>query len=199
MRARRIRPEMFGSVARVHDRAARGSRLATMAYVAAWLVAATVFVGVVLAVLDDGKPAEVSLPPVHETELDTAAREAGCTLHRARSGDLNPPVVGGLGALPARPGIYDESPGTAALTAALRDGVIVIQFGDLDDSGVDLLRAVQEAVPEGTIVAPNDTGMPFVVAVTAYRRLLGCRRFDDSTVDAIQLFRGRYVGSGPGA
>jgi len=190
---------MFGSVARGHDRAEGGSRLATMAYVAAWLVAATVFVGVVLAVLDDGRPEEVSLPPVHRTELDAAAREAGCTLYRARSGDLNPPVVGGLGALPARPGVHEESPGTAALTAALRDGVIVIQFGDLDDSGVELLRAVQEAVPEGTIVAPNDTGMPFLVAVTAYRRLLGCRRFNDAAVEAIQLFRGRYLGSGPGA
>lgn len=175
-----------------------GSRLATLAYVAAWVVVATVVVGVLLTVLDDGEPEAVSVPPVHETELADAARHAGCVLERADSGErLNPPVVGGHGAAPARPGFYDEAPAPAALVAALRDGVVVVQFRDLDDSGVDLLRTLQAAVPEGTIVAPNDSDMPFVVAVTAYRRLLGCRELSQSSVDAIQLFRGRFVGSGP--
>ena len=79
----------------------------------------------------------------------------------------------------------------------MREGVIVIQFRDVAPSDLDLLRDVQEAVPDGTIVVRNDTGMPFVVAVTAYRRLLGCRTLNQSSVDAIQLFRGRFVGSGP--
>ena len=179
-------------------RAASGSPLATVAYAAAWLVAAAVVIGVLLAVIGDGKPHEVSLPPVRETELDQAARRAGCELHRARAGErLNPQVAGGVGAIPARPGIYETSPGTSALVAALRDGVIVIQYRGLDGDDVDLLRSVQEAVPEGTIVAPNDTAMPFAVAVTSYRRLLGCPDLTDDAVDAIQLFRGRFVGSGP--
>ena len=55
----------------------------------------------------------------------------------------------------------------------MREGVVVMQFRDLSASDLELLRSLQEAVPDGTIVAPNDTGMPFVVAVTAYRRLLG--------------------------
>jgi hypothetical protein len=33
--------------------------------------------------------------------------------------------------------------------------------------------------------------------VTAYRRLLGCRELSQPSIDAIQLFRGRFVGSGP--
>ena len=86
----------------------------------------------------------------------------------------------------------------SSLIAALRDGVVVVQFRGVDESAVDLLHAIQEAVPDGTIVAPNETGRPYIVAVTAYRRLLGCREPNDSTVDAIQLFRGRFVGSGPG-
>jgi hypothetical protein len=179
-------------------RAGDGSRLATLAYAAAWVVAAAVVIGVLLAVIDDDKPHEVSLPPVHETELDKAAREAGCELHRARDGErLNPPVAGGIGAIPARPGVYETSPGASALIAALRDGVIVIQFRGLESDEVSLLHTVQEAVPDGTIVAPNDTGMPFAVAVTSYRRLLGCPRMSDESIDAIQLFRGRFVGSGP--
>jgi len=175
-----------------------GSRLATFAYAAEWMLAATLIIGVLLAALDTNEPAEVSLPPILETELSHAARDAGCELHRARPGErLNPPVLGGVGAMPARPGFYEESPAASSLLAALRDGVIVIQFRNLDGAGIELLHDVQQAVPEGTIVAPNDTGMPFVVAVTSYRRLLGCREFDKSAIDAIQLFRGRFVGSGP--
>ena len=175
-----------------------GSRLATLAYAVAWVTAATLFVSVALAALDSGEPTEVSLPPVLETELGQAARDAGCELHRARPAEaLNPPVTGGIGAMPARPGFYEESPGQPALLGALRDGVVVIQFRNLDDAAVDLLRDVQEALPMGTIVAPNDTGMPFVLAVASYRRLLGCRALDERSIDAIQLFRGRYVGSGP--
>jgi hypothetical protein len=175
-----------------------GSRLATLAYVAAWLVAAAVIVGVLLAVLDSGEPEEVSLPPVHETELDTAAARAGCELQRAHAGELlNPPVLGGAAAAPAAPGFYEESLDGESLLAAMREGVIVIHFRDLSSSEVDLLRDFQEAVPDGTIVVRNETGMPFAVAVTAYRRLLGCRTLNQSSVDAIQLFRGRFVGSGP--
>lgn len=189
---------MYGSDPFDDDRGGGGSRLAVLAYAAAWLVAAAVLVGVLLVVLDGDEPDEVSLPPVHETELAEAARDAGCQLRLAGAGErLNPPVVGGVGARPARPGFYEESPAVSALTAALRDGVVVIQFRDLDAAGVELLEHVQEAVPDGTIVAPNETGMPFTVAVTSYRRLLGCPTLSESTVEAIQLFRGRFVGAGP--
>jgi hypothetical protein len=169
-----------------------------LAYAAAWLVAAGVIVGVLLAVLDGSEPDEVSLPPVQETELTSAAAHAGCELERAEAGErLNPPVMGGAAAAPARPGFYDESPDDESLLAAMREGVIVIHFRDLSESDVDLLREFQEAVPDGTIVVRNATRMPFVVAVTAYRRLLGCRTLNQSSVDAIQLFRGRFLGSGP--
>jgi hypothetical protein len=183
-------------------RRARGrlsrSRLATFVYVAAWLASAAVTVGFLLTVLDSGEPAEVSLPPVHETELGRAAARAGCDLQRAHAGErLNPPVLGGAAAAPAAPGFYDESPSGESLLAAMREGVIVIHFRDLDSSDVDLLRDFQEAVPEGTIVVRNQTGLPFAVAVTAYRRLLGCQTLNHSSLDAIQLFRGRFVGSGP--
>ena len=189
---------MHGSERRGWREGRNGSRLATIAYAAAWLVAATVIVGILLAVLDSGEPNEVSLPPVRETELDTAASHAGCELQRASVGErLNPPVLGGAGTVPARPGFYDESLDGESLLAAMRDGVIVIHFRDLAPSDLDLLREFQEAVPDGTIVVRNDTRMPFVVAVTAYRRLLGCRTLSQSSVDAIQLFRGRFLGSGP--
>jgi hypothetical protein len=181
-------------------RGRNGSRVAMLAYIVSWLVAAAVSVGVALTVLGGDDPQQVSLPPVHETELVQAARSAGCELRRADAGEqLNPSVVGGAGASPAPAGFHEEPLDRASLLAAMREGVIVIQFRDLPASDLELLRSLQEAVPDGTIVTPNDTGMPFVVAVTAYRRLLGCRTLNQSSVDAIQLFRGRFVGSGPDA
>jgi hypothetical protein len=177
-----------------------GSRLATLVYAASWLVAATAIIAGLLVVLGTDEPNEVSLPPVQETELARAARSAGCELRRARAGEqLNPPVVGGTGATPAPAGFYEEPLDPVSLLAAQRSGVIVVQFRDLESDDVDLLHEFQEAVPDGTIVVPNDTGMPFAVAVTAYRRLLGCSELNQSSVDAIQLFRGRFVGSGPDA
>ncbi len=85
------------------------------------------------------------------------------------------------------------------LTAALRRGVIVISYRkDTVDAGRRAqLRALQTAVPDGTIVTPDVSGMRYEVAVAAYRRLLGCGRFTDATIDAIRLFRGRYLGTGP--
>ena len=163
------------------------------------MAAAAAVAALAIAALGGGEPEAVTVPPVEETKLDRAASAAGCELRRARPREqLNPPVSGPASGRSASGGFYDKSPDSASLVAALRRGVIVIQFrGDVDGDRLDELRALQEAVPTGTIVTPNETGMPYEVAVTAYRRLLGCGRLTDATIDAVQLFRGRYVGSGP--
>lgn len=173
---------------------------ATLVYAVAWLVAAGIVVGVVFAIFGNGDET-VSVPPVRETVLIDAATQGRCQLRTARAGErLNPPVDGPAGERAAQPGFYEQPVATAELTAAVRRGIIVIQFrGDLDGDRVDALKTLQAAVPEGTIVAPNGTGMRFEVAVTAYRRLLGCPRFTTASLDAVQLFRGRFVGSGPDA
>ena len=173
-------------------------RNATAVYVAVWLAAAAVVAGAAILVLDDDEPEEVSLPPIRETQLVEAAERAGCDLLRAAPGDDLDPVVDGLAASePARAGFYDEAPAGASLVAALRRGVVVIHFrADLDGERVDQLQEVQEAAPNGTIVTPNST-MPFEIAATAYRRLLGCPRADDASFEAALLFRGRFLGSGP--
>jgi hypothetical protein len=169
-------------------------------YAAVWFIAAAATVGLVFAVFGgNDEPETVSVPPVRETELADAAGHGRCELRRASAGEqLNPPVDGPGGRRPARPGFYEEPVASAALTAALRQGVVVIQFrAGLDGEQLEALKGLQAAVPAGTIVAPNATRMPFELAVTAYRRLLGCPRFSPEALDAIQLFRGRFVGTGP--
>jgi len=70
-----------------------------------------------------------------------------------------------------------EAPHVGSLVAALRRGVIVIHVhGEVDDHRFDELLSVHAAVPHGTIVTPNETGMRFQVGAPAYGRLLGCER-----------------------
>jgi hypothetical protein len=168
-------------------------------YAALWLVAAAAVVGLVFAVFGGPDDAEtVSVPPVRQTQLADAAGEGRCELRRASAGErLNPPVDGPA-VRAAPPGFYEEPVASAALTAALRQGIVVIHFrAGLDGEQLEALKGLQAAVPAGTIVAPNSTRMPFELAVTAYRRLLGCPHFNAEALDAVQLFRGRFVGSGP--
>ncbi len=170
-----------------------------LAYSVAWLVGAGAVVGLVFAVFGDGDTGTVSVPPVRETQLSDAAGRGRCVLQSAATGErLNPPADGPPGARPARAGFYEKPLPVVALTAAVRHGIVVIQFRPgLDGEVLESLKTLQEAVPAGTIVAPNATGMRFELAVVAYRRLLGCARFSTGALDAVQLFRGRFLGSGP--
>jgi len=150
----------------------------------------------ILAIVRDGEE-QVTLPPVRETELGQAARDAGCELRAGavqRVGD--PPVVGPR-ARAAAPGFYEEAMSRPALVGAMRRGQVVVYYSrELPEGQRDLLKSVQRAVPEGTVVVPDDR-MRFALAVTAWRRLLGCPRVGPGTLDAIRLFRGRFLGSGP--
>lgn len=155
--------------------------------------------GLVVALLSDpGSEADRTLPPVRETQLVKAVEAGGCVLRRSSPGEQLRPPVDGPRARPAAPRFYDDAPPVEQLTAALRRGVIVIFYrGGLEGERLELLRALQTLVPRGTIVVPDTSGMRYSVAAAAYRRLLGCERFSNAAIDAIRLFRGRYVGIGP--
>jgi uncharacterized protein DUF3105 len=166
-------------------------------YALTWLGACAVIVAVVALIHRDSHP--VTLPPVGQIRLERAAHAARCDLRRGRAAErVNPPGDGTPGRA-AAPGTYKRPLPAPALAAAMRHGIVVIQYRPgLSARLVDVLTALQSAVPKGTIVAPNATRMPYEVAATAWRRVLGCPRLDDTTIDAVRLFRGRFVGSTPG-
>ncbi len=168
-------------------------------YALVWLVAAAAAVGLVFAIFGRDRVDTVRVPPVRETQLVDAAGQSRCELRIARPGErLNPPVDGPAGGRAARAGFYKRPIAMGPLTAAARRGIVVIQYrSGLGDEAIEALKTQQSAFPAGTIVAPNATGMRFELAVVAYRRLLGCPRFTDHALDAIQLFRGRFLGTGP--
>ena len=174
-----------------------GARPSAIArYALMWIVLGGALAALALAVLEE--PArEARLPPVHETQLVHAVRAAACRLRRAEPGRrLVPPAEGPAG-VPAAAGFYDRAPPVSRLTAAIRRGVIVIYHRpDATRDRVAQLRALHAAVPGGTVVAPY-TQMPYAVAAASYRRVLACPRFTDATIDAIRLFRGRHLGTGP--
>lgn len=173
---------------------------ALLRYATGWILVAVITALALGAVIRGvGSDEEVPLPPVRATELDDAAMQAGCELRRARARDrLNPPVDGPPTRARIRPGVYERPLPPATLAAAVRQGIVVIHYRpDLDEGIVEQLGELQKAVPEGTIVAANGTRMAYEVAVTAYRRLLGCRTYSSRAVDAVRLFRGRYIGRGP--
>lgn len=167
-------------------------------YVATWVVAGVLVVAAVAVLGPEDRSDPAGLPPVRETELTRAVRAAGCEIRTDRGPDaLNPPVDGPRGAA-AEPGVYDPPPAPDEIVGALRRGLIVIHYRrGIDEQLVHTLEAVQGAVPEGTIVAPNATRMPYEVAATSWRRLLGCARFSERSLDAVRLFRGRFIGRGP--
>jgi len=167
-------------------------------YTAGWLVVAIAVVAGALLTVGD-REEEVGLPPLRETELTEAARAAECEFRTSGGVLVLRPDVSGPPAAAARPDVYTRAPEPTTLVGALRRGIVVIHYRpSLSEEQIDRLARLQQAVPAGTIVTPN-RAMPFAVAVTAWRRLLACRDFEDSTMDAIRLFRGRYIGSGPDA
>lgn len=169
---------------------------ALVVYGAAWAATTAAVAFAVISAIDGDE--SVTLPPVRAIEMTAAARVAGCVIRSGDGLDASVPVSGGSGGTPARPGFYEDPPATDALLEALRRGVIVIHYRrDLPGARVDELRVAQRAVPAGTIVTPNDE-MQYAVAATAWRRLLGCSRMTDRTLDALRLFRGRYVGKDSG-
>jgi hypothetical protein len=168
------------------------------AYVAAWAAVGAIVALVVLLV---GGDEDEPLPPVRQPELTRAVRAGGCRIAVPARPDVvdRPPAAQDV-VTPAKPGVYERPPAASALSAAVRRGTVVLRYRPgLDEEQVGVLETMQESVPEGTILTPGTAQLRVDVTVEAYLRALACPRLTPAALDALRLFRGRFLVSRPSA
>jgi hypothetical protein len=166
---------------------------------------------------------EISDPGELSTDVEAAADAAGCELesNRGKSRDhtedpnetltyeQNPPNSGKHFAINADDGIYDEAPDKEDLVHTLEHGRVIIWFDPkLPAQERGALRTLFEEDNHQLVLTPNQTGMPYAVAATAWNgdpqplgtgRTLGCPRYNEKVLDALRAFRDEHRGNGPEA
>ena len=173
-----------------------------IAYAAAWLVGGAAVSIVIIALLggsEDGPTNEPAVAPIAPADLDSAALRAACEVRRHTDSRPAEPPSGGPSGFPPPPAVYRAPLDRSAVVAALRRGRVVLQYRPgLSPDALEQLEGLHKTVPAGTIVTPNPR-MTAQVAITAWRRALLCPHFKPETLDAIRLFRGRFLGKRPRA
>ena len=160
--------------------------------------------------------ASVKLPEQQTSDLQAAAKAAGCTLTNAeyegagheekdfKPSDYktNPPTSGSH-----FPDWYDDGvyePGTTdnlgMLVHTLEHGRINVQYKKgTPAETVKQLEALLAEQNDGyhMLLYENTTGMEPQIAATAWTHSLTCDQMNDKVFDAIRTFRARYIDKGP--
>jgi uncharacterized protein DUF3105 len=150
-----------------------------------------------------------TVPAPSNRSLTSAAAAAGCTVRsfpnfgREHTKDrvkykTNPPTSGPHYPVPAPDGIYDDPPAASRLVHSLEHGRIIFQFAPGAPGRVrGQLKALVKEDDRHVILTPNNTGMPFLVAATAWRHYIGCTRSSDGMWDALRDFKIAYRDRAP--
>ncbi len=164
--------------------------------------------------------ADIELPPQRFEELEAAVEASGCVFEEAEnqggehvteavpvdSYNTNPPTSGRHNPVPAEDGVYPpgSAPAHEAWLHSLEHGRIVLQYRPgTPQEQIDTLRALaQEPVlgaPGGyhTLIAQNNTNMPYAFAALNWTRLLGCQELNPAAIDALRLFREEFTDDAP--
>ncbi len=216
--------------------AARRKRLIGYAAGAAVVILALAVAGFVLMSGDDEGgggsegaadvlPDGGEVPAQEVTDLQEAVEAAGCELesfpgkegsrdHITDPNEVpdyssNPPSEGRHLDQPVPDGSYEEAPDAKQLVHNLEHGRIVVWFKkDLPAEQRANLKALFDEDPYQIVLVPNETNMPYQVAVTAWNRdpepegtgrLLGCDAYNEKTFDAIRAFKDEHRSNGPEA
>jgi len=155
------------------------------------------------------------LPPAAITELDEAAKAAGCNVtnakfegqdHEERSFtpadyQTNPPTSGNHAPIWYEDGIYEpgNAPDIGQQVHTLEHGRIDVQYrAGTPKAKTDQLESlVAENEGYHMLMYENTTKMPYEVAATAWTQMLGCTTLNDKTFDALRTFRDEYLDKGP--
>jgi hypothetical protein len=158
----------------------------------------------------------IAPPPVKMTDLQTAAKQAGCRLrlHLRDEGhehippgsptpdyETNPPTSGPHVEPPYQQadGAYRETPAEIDYVHSLEHGRMEIQYAPgLPEKEQLELKGLYDTMYGATLLFPNDK-MPYKVAATTWTNMLTCPSYEgSSTLDAIRAFGketwGKYGG-----
>jgi hypothetical protein len=154
--------------------------------------------------------------PVGLEELDVAqaAKQAGCVLRlklkdeghehippgsEAPDYKTNPPTSGNHVEPPYQQadGAYSEMPLPIDFVHSLEHGRMEIQYSpELPEAQQLELKGLYETLYGGTLLFPNEE-MPYAVAATTWRKMIGCKEYKGSiTLDAIRAFGKKAWGHG---
>jgi uncharacterized protein DUF3105 len=169
----------------------------------------------------DVLPSGGSVPAAKNEDLTSAAKAAGCELKsypgksREHTADLNekikydsnPPTEGKHFQTPADDSSYEKAPNVRTLVHSLEHGRIIIWFKkSLSSDQRANLKALYDEDTYQMILTPDNTGMPYDVAASAWSRdpvpngtgrLLGCKTYNDKIFDAIRDFKDAHRSDGP--
>jgi hypothetical protein len=152
------------------------------------------------------KRAGTEVPPPKVTNLQKAAKEAGCDLRlnlpdeghqhipptaKTPEYGTNPPTSGAHVEPPymQADGAYSEMPQEIDIVHSLEHGRLEIQYSpSLSGSAQLELIGLYDTMYGATLLFPNEN-MPYEVAATTWANLLGCNEYKGSiTLDAIRDF-----------
>jgi hypothetical protein len=155
-----------------------------------------------------------SVPAAKVTDLKEAAKKAGCDLRLKLKEEghthipptaptpeyeTNPPTSGNHVEPPFQQadGAYSEMPKEIDFVHSLEHGRLEIQYSpNLPESAQLELIGLYDSMYGATLLFPNDN-MPYEVAATTWRNLLGCNEYKGAiTLDAIRAFGKKTWGHG---
>ena len=153
----------------------------------------------------------VAIPAQKIANLTQAAKAAGCTLrdypnfgrnHTTSpvTYKTNPPTSGDHDPVPASDGNYVgvQAPAKEHFVHSLEHGRIEIQYHPgLPRRQIGQLESLFNERQQYMLLFQNNTNMPYPVAVTAWRHMLACPKFNSKIFDAIRAFRDAYTLKAP--
>jgi uncharacterized protein DUF3105 len=164
----------------------------------------------------EGAAADVRLPEQQTSNIEEAAKAAGCTLTNPKfegqnhedkefkpsDYETNPPTSGNHTPDWYDDGVYEPGtvPNLGMLVHTLEHGRINVQYKPGTPArDVARLEALLAEQNDGyhMLLYENTTGMDAQVAATAWTHSLTCPRMNDKVFDAIRTFRTRYIDKGP--
>jgi Protein of unknown function (DUF3105) len=163
-----------------------------------------------------GDSSGVKLPEQQTTDIEAAAKAAGCKLSNpayegaghdqkqftASDYKTNPPTSGAHFPDWYDDGVYEPgtTPNLGMLVHTLEHGRIDVQYGKgTPKADVAKLEALLAEQNDGyhMLLFQNTTDMPYAVAATAWTHSLTCPEMNEKVFDAIRTFRARYIDKGP--